>query len=103
MTAARARLLRSIDEVGAAEWNALLGSPAQPFLRHEFLLALEKSGCTTPKTGWTPEHLIVRDAAGRLVGAAPLYRKSHSRGEFVFDFSWAQATMAAATSAPCMG
>jgi len=87
----RARLLRSIAEVEAAEWNALVGSSGQPFLRHEFLLALEESGCTTPKTGWTPEHLIARDAAGRLLGAVPLYRKSHSRGEFVFDFSWANA------------
>jgi predicted N-acyltransferase len=87
----RARLLRSIAEVEPAEWNALVASAAQPFLRHEFLLALEESGCTTPKTGWTPEHLIARDAAGRLVGAVPLYRKSHSRGEFVFDFSWANA------------
>jgi uncharacterized protein len=87
----RARLLRSIAEVEAAEWNALVGSSAQPFLRHEFLLALEESRCTTPKTGWAPEHLIARDAAGRLVGAVPLYRKGHSRGEFVFDFSWANA------------
>jgi uncharacterized protein len=87
----RARFLKSIAEVEAAEWNALVGSSAQPFLRHEFLLALEASGCTTPKTGWMPEHLIARDGAGRLVGAVPLYRKSHSRGEFVFDFSWANA------------
>jgi uncharacterized protein len=87
----RARLLRSIAEVGAAEWNALAASSGQPFLRHEFLLSLEESGCATPKTGWTPEHLIARDAAGGLVGAVPLYRKSHSRGEFVFDFSWANA------------
>ena len=91
MIVSRARLLRSIAEVGAAEWNALVGSSAQPFLRHEFLLSLEESGCTTAKTGWAPEHLIARDAAGRLVGAVPLYRKSHSRGEFVFDFSWANA------------
>ena len=47
----RARLLRSIAEVEAAEWNALVGSSAQPFLRHEFLLSLEESGCTAPKTG----------------------------------------------------
>ena len=91
MIVSRARLLRSIAEVEAAEWNALLEGSAQPFLRHEFLLSLEQSGCTTPRTGWTPEHLIARDAAGRLVGAVPLYRKSHSRGEFVFDFSWANA------------
>jgi predicted N-acyltransferase len=87
----RARLLKSIAEVEPSEWNALVASAAQPFLRHEFLLSLEESGCTTPKTGWTPEHLVARDATGRLVGAVPLYRKSHSRGEFVFDFSWANA------------
>jgi uncharacterized protein len=87
----RARLLRSIAEVEASEWNALVGSAAQPFLRHEFLLSLEEAGCTTTKTGWMPEHVIARDAEGRLVGAVPLYRKSHSRGEFVFDFSWANA------------
>jgi predicted N-acyltransferase len=87
----RARLLRSIAEVEASEWNALVGSAAQPFLRHEFLLSLEEAGCTTPKTGWTPEHAIARDFEGRLLGAVPLYRKAHSRGEFVFDFSWANA------------
>jgi uncharacterized protein len=87
----RARLLRSIAEVEASEWNALVGSAAQPFLRHEFLLSLEEAGCTTAKTGWAPEHVIARDADGRLAGAVPLYRKSHSRGEFVFDFSWANA------------
>lgn len=91
MIVSRARLLRSIAEVDAAEWNALLASAAQPFLRHEFLLSLEESGCTTAKTGWAPEHLIARDAQDRLVGALPLYRKGHSRGEFVFDFSWANA------------
>jgi predicted N-acyltransferase len=87
----RARLLRSITEVEASEWNALVGSAGQPFLRHEFLLSLEEAGCTTAKTGWAPEHVIARDAEGRLAGAIPLYRKSHSRGEFVFDFSWANA------------
>jgi hypothetical protein len=87
----RARLLGSIAEVEASEWNALVGSAGQPFLRHEFLLSLEEAGCTTAKTGWAPEHVIARDAEGRLAGAIPLYRKSHSRGEFVFDFSWANA------------
>jgi predicted N-acyltransferase len=87
----RARLLRSIAEVEASEWNALVGSAGQPFLRHEFLLSLEEAGCTTAKAGWAPEHVIARDAEGRLAGAIPLYRKSHSRGEFVFDFSWANA------------
>ena len=91
MIVSRARLLRSIAEVEASEWNALVGSAGQPFLRHEFLLSLEEAGCTTAKTGWAPEHVIARDAEGRLAGAIPVYRKSHSRGEFVFDFSWANA------------
>lgn len=86
----RARLLESIAEVSAADWNALAGS-AQPFLRHEFLLSLEESGCTTPLTGWAPRHAVVEDDKGRLTGALPLYRKDHSRGEFVFDFAWANA------------
>ncbi len=62
----------------------------QPFLSHEFLLALEQSGCAVPRTGWTPRHLVI-DRAGTRVGAMPLFRKGHSRGEFVFDFSWANA------------
>ena len=90
MTISRARFLESIAEVGAAEWNALAGA-VQPFLRHEFLLSLEESGCTTRRTGWAPQHLIAEDATGRLLGALPLYLKGHSRGEFVFDFSWANA------------
>jgi predicted N-acyltransferase len=85
-----ARLLSSIAQIEAASWNALIGI-GQPFLRHEFLLALEDSGCTVPRTGWTVRHLVIDDARGRPVGALPLYRKSHSRGEFVFDFSWANA------------
>jgi predicted N-acyltransferase len=86
----RARFLKSIAQIDAASWNALAGD-AQPFLRHEFLLAIEESGCAVPRTGWTAAHLILEDAAGRAVGALPLYRKEHSRGEFVFDFSWANA------------
>lgn len=89
MTASRARFLESIAEVDAAGWNALAGG--QPFLRHEFLRALEESGCTTARTGWMPRHLVLEDAGGRLAGALPLYLKAHSRGEFVFDFAWASA------------
>jgi len=82
--------LKSIGDVDAASWNAVCGS-TQPFVRHEFLLALEASGCAVPRTGWTACHLVLQDSLGRLVGAMPLYRKGHSRGEFVFDFSWANA------------
>jgi len=59
-------------------------------LRHEFLAALERHGCASPSAGWTPAHLGLFDA-GQLIAAAPLYRKAHSWGEFVFDFGWAQA------------
>jgi predicted N-acyltransferase len=84
-----ARELRSIDAVAAAEWNALSGTDC-PFLRHEFLAALEHSGCVGGATGWTPAHLVLVEQH-RLVAAAPVYRKAHSWGEFVFDFAWAQA------------
>jgi hypothetical protein len=90
LTIPRARFLESIAEVRAADWNALAG-PAQPFLQHEFLLSLEDSGCTTARTGWAPRHAVVEDGHGRLTGALPLYLKGHSRGEFVFDFAWANA------------
>ena len=63
----------------------------QPVLRHEFLIALEHSGCVGPGTAWQPSHLVIRDAEHRLVGALPLYLKYDSRGEFVFDWGWADA------------
>jgi predicted N-acyltransferase len=84
------RVLSSIAQIDAAGWNSLVGA-GQPFLSHEFLLALEESGCAAPRSGWTARHLVIEDALGRPQGALPLYRKSHSRGEFVFDFSWANA------------
>ena len=90
MTLKPARFLESIAHIDARSWNALAG-PGQPFLRHEFLLALEQSGCATARTGWAPQHLIIEDAQGVPVAAMPLFRKAHSRGEFVFDFSWAGA------------
>jgi predicted N-acyltransferase len=84
------RFLDSIAQVDAHSWNALAGR-GQPFLRHEFFAALEQSGCAAPRTGWVPRHLIVDDANGTPLAAMPLFRKTHSRGEFVFDFSWAGA------------
>ncbi len=86
----RVRLLEHVADVDAGVWNRLAGD-AQPFLRHEFLAALEASGCVAPARGWTPRHLVLEDRAGGVVGALPLYEKSHSRGEFVFDFAWANA------------
>jgi uncharacterized protein len=80
----------SIDEVAPADWNALVGKRF-PFLRHEFLSAAEQSGCVSPETGWQPRHALLRDQDDRLRGAMPLYEKTHSWGEFVFDWAWAQA------------
>ncbi len=85
-----ARFLDSIAQIDARSWNALAGT-AQPFLKHEFLLALEESGCVARRTGWIPRHLIIDDAQGAPAAAMPMYLKGHSRGEFVFDFSWANA------------
>jgi predicted N-acyltransferase len=79
----------SIDAVDSQAWNALAGTEC-PFLRHEFLAALEHTGCVGGSTGWQPEHFLLHDEQG-LLGAIPAYRKSHSWGEFVFDFGWAQA------------
>jgi hypothetical protein len=80
------------DDLGgvhSAEWNAL-GAAPYPFLRHEFLHALETEGCLGERYGWIPQHLLAY-ADDRLVGAAPLYLKLNSYGEFVFDGSWADA------------
>jgi predicted N-acyltransferase len=82
--------LTSLDELPAADWNALAGDD-QPFVRHEFLAAMEHTGAVGPGTGWQPCHQVVRDGDGRAQGVMPLYLKTDSWGEFVFDFGWADA------------
>jgi len=62
-----------------------------PFVRHEFLAALEESGCVAHETGWLPQHLVLQRADGTVLGVCPAYLKSHSRGEYVFDQGWADA------------
>jgi len=87
-------IVEGMAAVGRAEWNAVAnpsGESCDPFLDWDFLEALEASGCAAADTGWGPRHILAHDGAGRLVGAAPLYIKSHSRGEFVFDHAWADA------------
>jgi predicted N-acyltransferase len=81
------------SEVDAQAWNALLAQQAQPtpFLRHEYLLALHETGCAVPATGWAPQFISVHTRAGELRAATPLYLKSHSYGEYVFDWAWAEA------------
>ena len=85
----KVQLHASIDEIPAADWNRLANK--QPFLSHEFLAALEHSRCVSVQTGWQPQHLTCRDGNGALIGALPLYLKSHSWGEYVFDWAWADA------------
>ncbi|MFP8978206.1 peptidogalycan biosysnthesis protein, partial [Pseudomonas aeruginosa] len=69
--------LATLADIDAAEWDALL-PPAQPFLRHAFLSALEDSRSVTPATGWRPAHRVLRDPQGRLCAALPAYVKAHS-------------------------
>lgn len=78
-----------IDDIAADEWNTLAGDD-YPFLKHEFLLAAEQSRSVAPESGWTPRHLTLVEN-GQLRAAMPLYEKSHSWGEFVFDWAWARA------------
>ncbi len=78
-----------ISEIATNDWNALL-SDNNPFMRHEFLHALEKHQCVSAKFGWIPKHLGVYEN-GRLIGAMPLYEKHNNYGEFVFDQAWSNA------------
>ena len=83
-----------IREIGREAWDACASNPdynANPFVAYDFLDALEESNCAVERTGWGPRHLSVVDEAGRVAAVMPLYLKSHSQGEYVFDHSWADA------------
>jgi predicted N-acyltransferase len=84
------RVAPSVGSLPAAGWDALAG-PGNPFLSHAFLSALEDSASVGPGTGWAPVPLVMEDAGGRLLAALPAYAKSHSQGEYVFDYAWADA------------
>lgn len=90
-----ARTLSRIDEVDRTAWNGLQPERSSkdyyPFLDWDFLHALEVSNCATEETGWAPCHIWMTDENDRPVGAAPLYAKSHSMGEYIFDHAWADA------------
>jgi hypothetical protein len=96
----RIRVLPAIADVAAATWDGCANPGAQvnssvlsynPFISHDFLSSLETSRSTGGRTGWQPQHLVVEDAGGRVLGVAPCYLKSHSQGEYVFDRGWAEA------------
>src|SRR5574342_320820 len=78
-----------VAQLPAQEWNALVGDES-PFLEWEWLASLEEAGCVGDAQGWQPRPLLLREGS-RLVAACPLYVKAHSEGEFVFDWSWADA------------
>jgi predicted N-acyltransferase len=83
--------VRVVDDpasLDAQAWNRL--AHGHPFLRHEFFAALHETGCATARTGWAPQFLVL-EREGALAGAMPLYLKSHSFGEYVFDWAWADA------------
>src|SRR5271169_885341 len=97
-----ARVVPSIASIDAAAWDACANPPGRsydeaggerfnPFIAHAFLAALEASGSVGGRSGWMPAHVVVEDARGRMVAAAPCYLKSHSQGEYVFDHAWADA------------
>jgi predicted N-acyltransferase len=94
----RIRVLSAIADIPAAAWDACANPQSKsqeqaynPFISHAFLSALEASASATARTGWQPQHLVAETEEGKVLGAAPAYLKSHSRGEYVFDAGWAEA------------
>jgi Uncharacterized protein conserved in bacteria len=85
------QVVHELSDVAAGEWNALEGGIDNPFLRHEFLVGLERHRCVGDHWGWRPRHLVLRGDDGTLLGAVPMYLKDNSYGELVFDFAWADA------------
>ena len=88
------RAVESLSEIGEATWQRFAnreGSPRDPFLSYAFLSALEQSGSVSADVGWLPYHLVLEDEAKRPLGVMPLYLKGHSQGEYIFDYSWADA------------
>jgi predicted N-acyltransferase len=113
-TELRIRIVQSLGQVPAAAWDSCANGPVvgevklihednsssqlstrgqvdNPFVSHAFLVSLESSGSVGGRTGWQPRHLLAEGAGGVLLGCAPCYLKSHSRGEYVFDQGWAEA------------
>ena len=84
------RLSSAVASLDKVSWDACAGE-ANPFISHDFLAILEESGSVGPGTGWSPAPITVEDAGGTILAAAPAYLKTHSQGEYVFDYSWADA------------
>ncbi|KAL6178926.1 hypothetical protein ACLB2K_050443 [Fragaria x ananassa] len=89
-------VVSSISDVSSTDWDACSLDATgpdhyNPFLTHAFLSSLEHSASAAKETGWIPSHIVAKDEYGNTLGVVPLYLKSHSYGEFVFDHSWADA------------
>ena len=80
----------SLKKVKKEDWNSCVGSD-HPFIQYEFLFALEKSGSACSQTGWKPHHYIEYNDNAEIIAICPLYLKSHSYGEYIFDHAWADA------------
>ena len=90
MAALSLEIVTQAADISAADWQACAGE-ANPTVSHRFFVAMEDSGSATAKTGWKPQHIVARTADGGIAGILPAYLKSHSNGEYVFDYSWADA------------
>ena len=91
---AAVRVHRRIAEIGRDAWDACAArsnEPSNPFVAFDFLDSLEQAGCAVERTGWAPQHLSVEDDDGCVAAVMPLYLKSHSQGEYIFDHAWADA------------
>ena len=84
------RFVDSLADIGEENWSRLAGRE-NPFMRYEFLWALEETGCTTEESGWKPHHAVIYDDTQKAIAVMPLYKKTNSYGEYVFDWSWASA------------
>src|SRR5271165_4545371 len=84
------RVHAAMAEIPAAAWDACAGD-VNPTVSHTFLSAMDESGSTTTRTGWTPQHLSLAGPDGEITGVVPLYAKTHSYGEYIFDYGWADA------------
>jgi predicted N-acyltransferase len=82
---------RRIAEIGREGWEACAAPLGNPFVSYDFLDIAEEAGCAVERTGWGPQHLSVEDESGRVAAVMPLYLKSHSQGEYIFDHAWADA------------
>ena len=95
MTDVRLEVVGSIHQVPAAEWDACAGDD-NPFVEHAFLRVLEDAGCLGSSSGWNPHYMLARSAAGaRVDGIAPIFVKTDSYGEYIFDWGWAQGAQQA--------